>query len=115
MFNNITVLNMAVHKCTLTSLYPDFDTRLIVYEKLTEWFEGNFEKVLKDVQKDAPYLMCAARYFENQLKNLFIEEGRQLYTILDLEKLLTQLNYLNIERFKKQKTAFEEKRRRKKR
>lgn len=97
------------HKCTLSSLYKDFDIRFIVYEKLTEVFEVMFEQLLKDAVKLVPYLTCPARFFEKDIKKLFIEEGLVLNTIIDLEKVLNQLNYLNFERFKKQKKSFEDK------
>lgn len=99
-------LNME-HKCTLTSLYPDADIRMIIYENLSEVFEVKFENIIKEASSYIPYLTCPARFYEEEIKNLFIEEGLEFSSVEDLEKVLNKLNYLKFAHYRKAKLSFE--------
>ncbi len=69
---------MNEEKCTLTKLYPSVEIRLIVWEKLKEVFKFKFEALIKEASAFRPFLVCPAKYFEEEIKHLFIDEGQQL-------------------------------------
>ena len=98
---------MSKLKCTLTQLYPSVETRILLTDKLRELFKHKFQALLIEASAFRPFLVCPARYFEESLKELFIEEGQQLDCVEDLEFVLYQLNFLKFAEFRKAKENFE--------
>src|SRR5882757_8674220 len=94
--------------CSLSSLYKG-QTHQIVYARLAVYFEQIFDKVLSEAAKQSPHLVSPARYFEDRIKDYFIEDGLKLENIEDLDSVLKKLNYLDIQHFKKAKKDFEKK------
>jgi len=74
---------------------------------LQELFNHKFTALLKEASAFRPFLVCPARYFERDIKELFIEEGRKLDSVEDLESVLHELNYLKFPDYRKAKETFE--------
>jgi len=92
--------------CSLSSLYKG-QTHQIVYSRLLVYFEQIFDTLLSKAAKDSPHLVSPARFFEDRIKDYFIEDGLKLENLEDLDTVLKKLNYLNIPHFKKAKKDFE--------
>ncbi len=58
---------------------------LIIWEKLKEVFKFKLEALIKEASAFRPFLVCPAKYFEEEIKHLFIDEGQKLDSIEDLE------------------------------
>jgi hypothetical protein len=93
--------------CTLTMLYPSVEIRLIIFEKLKEVFKFKFEALLKEVSAFRPLSACPAKYFEKDIRYLFIEEGEQLDKVEDFEIALYKLNFLKFPDYRKAKENFD--------
>ncbi len=76
---------MNKEKWTLTKLYPSVEIRLIIWEKLKEVFKFKLEALIKEASAFRPFLVCPAKYFEEEIKHFFIDEGQKLDSIEDLE------------------------------
>ena len=98
---------MSEEKCTLTKLYPSVEIRLIIWEKLKEVFKFKFEALIKEASAFRPFLVCPAKYFEEEIKHLFIDEGQKLDSIEDLEFTLYRLNFLKFPDYRKAKENFD--------
>jgi hypothetical protein len=95
------------HKCTLSQLYPSTEIKIIIREKLIEVFKFKFESLLTEASAFRPFLVCPARYFEEDIKYYFIEEGQQIDCVEHLEFALYRLNFLKFREFRKAKESFE--------
>jgi hypothetical protein len=51
--------------------------------------------------------VCPAKYFEEEIKHLFIDEGQQLDSVEDLEFTLYRLNFLKFPDYRKAKENFD--------
>lgn len=99
---------MSEVKHTLTKLYPSVSIRAIIWEKLKEVFKIKFEGLIKEATATRPFLVCPAKYFEEEIKHFFIEEGQQLDCIEDLEFVLYRLNFLKFPDYRKAKENFDQ-------
>jgi hypothetical protein len=93
--------------CTLSGLYKTTELYKIAYDWLNEFFTVRFRNIIQDVSNVMPYLIGPAHYFENDIKEMVIEHGRQLTSYIDLQSILESLNYLEFENFKSEKLSFE--------
>jgi hypothetical protein len=98
---------MSEEKCTLTKLYFSAEIRLIIWEKLKEVFKFKFEALIKEASAFRPFLVCPAKYFEEEIKYLFIDEGQQLDSVENLEFTLYRLNFLKFPDYRKAKENFD--------
>lgn len=92
--------------CSLNELYRDEDIRLVIYENLSQVFEVKFNEIIDGASIYEPYLYCPALYFKEEIKRMFIEDGFIFANSIDLDKALNELNYLKIEKFRKNKEFF---------
>jgi vacuolar-type H+-ATPase subunit I/STV1 len=99
---------LSKHQCTLTSLYASIETKIFITEKLDKVFKKKFTSLLKEASAYRPFLSCPARYYEDMIRDLFIEEGQKLDCVEDLEFVLYRLNYLKFSDFRRAKENFEE-------
>ena len=93
--------------CTLSDLYESDIIKEGIRQTLENIFEVKFEEVIKEAKYFSPYLVNPAYYFQKKIKNLFIEEGRPLENIRDLDIILKYFNYLSIGTFRKDKLEYE--------
>ncbi len=93
--------------CTLTKLYPSVEIRLVIFEKLKEAFKFKFEALLTEASAFRPLLVCPAKYFEKDIRYLFIEGGQQLDKVEDLEIALYKSNFLKFPDYRKAKENFD--------
>lgn len=94
--------------CDLTSLYKDSDRITIVKESLLDYFESQFKKVCDEAYSKVRYLLPPANYYKKDIKKLFIEYGKPLNSLEDLETILKSFDYLKIQGFRLWKEEWEE-------
>jgi hypothetical protein len=97
---------MCKHRCSLTQLYSSLEVRMIVRSELSKVFDCKVLMLIDECSSFRPFLVLPLRFYNNELKELFIEEGIQLDTSDDLEKALNKLGYLKFEQFLKAKENF---------
>ena len=93
--------------CTFRKLYQSEEERFVVYQGLNELFKIRFAKVVKEAKAFSPYLVEPANFFENNIKDKYIDEGYKLECIEDLEIILKELNYIKYKDFRDQKRKFD--------
>ena len=98
---------MESHKCTLTELYPSIEMRALVRVELGKLFSRKFLILMDECITFYSFLVLPMKFYEKELKNLFIEEGLQLDSSDDLEFALKNLGYLKWEKFRRAKSSFE--------
>ena len=98
---------MESHKCTLTELYPSIEMRALVRVELGKLFSRKFMILMDECILFHSFLVLPMKFYEKELKNLFIEEGLHLDSSDDLEIALRKLGYLKWEKFRKAKLSFE--------
>ena len=95
-------------KCTFRKLYQSTEERFVVYQGLNELFKQRFTKLLKEAKAFSPYLVEPAKFFENNIKDKYIDEGYKLESIEDLEIILKELNYIKFKDFREEKRKFDQ-------
>ena len=98
---------MESHKCTLTELYPSIEMRALVRVELGKLFSQKFMILMDECILFHSFLVLPMKFYEKELKHLFIEEGLQLDSSDDLEIALRKLGYLKWEKFRKAKSSFD--------
>src|SRR5437868_9764364 len=98
---------MDEHSCTLTQLYRSLEVRAIVRSELTKVFDYKFILLVDECSTFRPFLVLPLKFYTNELKERFIEEGLQLDSAEDLEEALDGLGYLKFENFRTAKENFE--------
>ena len=98
---------MSDHICTLTTLYPSLEMRLIVRYELSKMFERKFVMLISECSHFRPFLVSPLKFYKFELQELFLEEGLQLDSAEDLEDALGTLGYLRWKKFAKAKETFD--------
>ena len=93
--------------CNLESLYKDSWRQAVVRMRLSELFEDKFPELLEQTKPHKRYLIPPANHFKKDIKKLFIEFGKDLDTVHDLEIILKSLGYLQTPLFKAYKEDIE--------
>lgn len=93
--------------CNLESLYKDSWRQAVVRVRLSDLFEAKFPGLLEQTRPRKRYLIPPAERFKKDIKKLFIEYGKDLDTVHDLEIVLKGLNYLQVPLFKAYKEDIE--------
>ena len=107
LFVLLSVLIVKGDECTLSNLYSSEDIKFAVYEHLGEIFDVKFDEVILEAKKHSPYSVNAANHFRRKLKREFIEEGRPLETIEDLDLALKRHHYISTLQFREEKFQFD--------
>ena len=90
---NIWQLNMPSKKdqVCLSNLYEDQDVRNTVWTILSEDFEASFERLIKEGQVLRSRMVPIFEENRERIKEMFIEYGYKMVTLMDLKKILDNL------------------------
>ena len=82
---------MSKKRYSLRNLYEDVDVRHTVWTVLTEDFDDSFERLIKEAKELESNLVKNFEDNRVKIKEMFIEYGYKMVTLLDLKKILDQL------------------------
>ena len=79
------------NRFTLTKLYKSDITRKLVWDTLTNEFDDNFERLMREARNVKSLLYNSAKSNRENIKYHFIEYGSDLQSLEDLRRVLDEI------------------------
>ena len=81
---------------SLNNLYEDEDVKNTVWTVLSEDFDDAFERLIKEAKELESNLVANFEAERSKIKEMFIQYGFKMVTLMDLKKIYDQLpRYFN--------------------